>query len=84
MSSVQAVSGRDQEQAAEHCYHIFSLSEVPKERRIAALDGSRHDWADAIVTELESVSDVEFFAAPHQLENRTDEVVPPPRAALRG
>jgi hypothetical protein len=80
---IQAVSGRDQEQAAEHCYHIFSLSEVPKERRIAALDGNRDDWSPAIVTELESVSDVEFFAAPHRLEERIDRVVPPPHAALK-
>lgn len=80
---VQAVSGRDQEQAAEHCYHIFSLSEVPKERRIAALDGNRDDWPSAILTELESVSGVEFFAAAHQLEKRIDEVVPPPRAEVK-
>jgi hypothetical protein len=80
---VQAVSRRDQEQAAEHCYHIFSLSEVPKERRIAALDGNRDDWPSAIITELESVSGVEFFAAAHQLEKRIDKVVPPPHAELK-
>lgn len=74
---VQAVSGRDQEQAAEHCFHIFSLSEVPKQQRIAALDGSQDDWSPAIVRELESVSDVEFFATPHKLEQRIDIVVPP-------
>lgn len=80
---VQAVGSRDQEQAAEHCYHIFSLSEVPKERRIAALDGDRDDWSPAVVAELESVSGVEFFAAPHRLEAHIDRVVPPPHAALK-
>jgi hypothetical protein len=81
---VQAVSGRDQEQAAEHCYHIFSFSDVPEDGRIAVLDGNRDDWSAAIITELESVSDVEFFEAPNRLEERIDRVVPPPHAALTG
>jgi hypothetical protein len=79
---IQAVSRRDQEQAAEHCYHIFSLSEVPQQRRIAALAGDRDDWSLAIIKELESVGDVEFFDAPHRLEQRIDRLVPPPQAAL--
>jgi hypothetical protein len=47
------------------------------QQRIAALDGSQDDWSPAIVRELRSVSDVEFFA-PHKLEQRIDAIVPPP------
>lgn len=79
---IQAVSARDQEQAAEHCYYIFNLSDVPKGNRIAALDGSRSDWPPAIVDELILVSDVEFFADPLALERRVDSVVPPAQPVL--
>src|SRR5262249_37335861 len=80
---IQAVSSRDREQAAEHCYFIFGLSEVPKDHRIAALDGSKRDWPAEIVSELRSVGDVEFFDDPLSLERRLDSVVPPPRPALK-
>ncbi|WJK42234.1 hypothetical protein O7608_07555 [Solwaraspora sp. WMMA2056] len=55
---------------------------MPKQQRIAALDGTQDDWSPAIVRELESVSDVEFFATPHKLEQRIDAIVPPPHAPL--
>jgi hypothetical protein len=74
---IQAVSSRDRDQAAEHCYYIFDLSEVPKENRIAALDGGREDWPSEIISELASVGDVEFFADPLSLERQLDKVVPP-------
>lgn len=79
---VQAVSLRDPDQAAEHCYHIFGLSKIPRENRVAALDGSERDWSPAIVTELRTVSDVEFFDDPFSLERQLETVVPPPQAAL--
>jgi hypothetical protein len=79
---IQAVSMRDRDQAAEHCYYIFGLSNVPKTHKIAALDGGKSNWSEAIVNELESVGDVEFFADPVSLERRLDRVVPPPQAAL--
>lgn len=80
---IQAVSARDREQAAEHCYYIFDLSRVPKDNRIAALDGQREDWPKAIIEELASVSDVEFFGDPLGLERRLDTVVPPPHPVLQ-
>ncbi|MEV1287741.1 hypothetical protein [Micromonospora sp. NPDC049679] len=80
---IQAVSSRDRDQAAEHCYYIFDLSDVPKENRIAALDGARADWPTEIVSELAQVGDVEFFADPLSLERQLDKLVPPPRAALQ-
>ncbi|MFI9528211.1 hypothetical protein [Micromonospora rosaria] len=80
---VQAVSLRDPDQAAEHCYHVFGLSKIAKESRVAALDGSAQDWSPAIVAELRTVSDVEFFDDPLSLERQLDKVVPPPQAALR-
>lgn len=79
---IQAVSSRDREQAAEHCYVIFDLSEAPKDRRIAALDGSPEDWPSPIVSELQSVGDVEFFGDPLSLERRLDRIVPPPQQAV--
>ncbi|MGC5378747.1 hypothetical protein ACPXB1_09785 [Micromonospora sp. DT68] len=80
---VQALSLRDPDQAAEHCYHVFGLSTIAKERRIAALAGTKRDWPAAIVTELQTVSDVEFFDEPLSLERQLDKVVPPPQPALR-
>jgi hypothetical protein len=76
---IQAVSSRDRDQAAEHCYYIFDLSAIPKENKIAALDGGRADWPAEIVKELETVSGVEFFSDARSLEQRIDEVVPPPQ-----
>ncbi|MEU7754592.1 hypothetical protein [Micromonospora sp. NPDC049171] len=80
---VQAVSLRDRDHAAEHCYYIFDLSDVPKENRIAALDGARTDWPGEIVSELTQVGDVEFFADPLSLERQLDKIVPPAQAALQ-
>lgn len=79
---IQAVASREREQAAEHCYYIFDLAELPKPNRIAALDGSRADWPDAIVTELTGVAEVEFYDDPLGLERAIDAVVPPPRPAF--
>lgn len=78
---VQALSLRDPDQAAEHCFHIFGLSTVAKESRVAALAGSERDWPKEIVTEMRTVSDVEFFDDPLALENRLDRMVPPPEPA---
>ncbi|CAO5178238.1 DUF1828 domain-containing protein [Frankia sp. AiPs1] len=75
---IQAVGIGDRDQAAEHCYYIFDLSKVPKENRIAALDGNRDDWPTPIIEELKGVSSVEFFGNPFDLERRLDSVVPPP------
>ncbi|WBB74192.1 hypothetical protein O7602_01100 [Micromonospora sp. WMMD1128] len=80
---VQAVGLRDPDQAAEHCYHVFGLSKIAREARVAALDGSARDWPAAIVAELRTVSDVEFFDDPLSLERQLDKVVPPSPAALR-
>lgn len=80
---VQAVSLRDPDQAAEHCYHVFGLAKIARESRVAALDGSARDWPAAIVAELRTVSDVEFFDEPLSLERQLDKLVPPPQAALR-
>ncbi|WP_157180415.1 DUF1828 domain-containing protein [Protofrankia coriariae] len=79
---IQAVGSRDQEQAAERCYCIFSLSQVPKDNRIAALDGGPEDWQAAIIDELKSVGSVEFFDDLIGLENRLDAIVPPPPSLL--
>jgi hypothetical protein len=79
---IQAVSSRDRDQAAEHCYYIFDLSEIPKANKIAALDGGRADWPAEIISELETVGGVEFFADARSLERRIDEVVPPPQTSV--
>jgi hypothetical protein len=76
---IQAVGSQNQEHAVEHCYYIFDLSEVPKDNRIAALDGHRKDWPDAIIKELMSVGNVTFFEDPLSLERRLDAIVPPPQ-----
>lgn len=80
---VQAVSLRNPDQAAEHCYHIFGLSSVAREKRVAALDGSERDWPPAIVAELRTVSGVEFFDEPLSLEKQLDRVVPPAQSAMK-
>jgi hypothetical protein len=79
---IQAVGSSDKEQAAEHCYYVFDLSEVPKEHRIAALRGGKPDWPPAIVSELATVSDVAFFDAHLDLERRLDLIVPPLQPTL--
>lgn len=81
---VQALSLREPDQAAEHCYHLFGLSTIAKDNRVAALAGSERDWPAAIVAELRTVGDVEFFDDPVSLERQLDKVVPTPQPALQG
>lgn len=59
---VQALSAKDKDQAAEHCYYLFNWADVPSGSRVAALDGDPDAWPSALVTELATVADVEFFA----------------------
>ncbi|MDX3866865.1 hypothetical protein [Streptomyces europaeiscabiei] len=58
---VQALSAKDKDQAAEHCYYLFSWADVPQQSRVAALDGQRSEWPSELLSELGSVADVEFF-----------------------
>lgn len=80
---IQALSTRDRERAAEHCYHLFGLSNMPPARKIATLDGSIEAWPAEIISELQTVASVEFFADAGNLERRLDDVVPPPQRLLR-
>lgn len=81
---IQALSSRDQEQAAEHCFYIFGLSKIPNDRKIAALNGSPRTWSKEMVSELQTVGDVEFFDDPLSLERHLDRIVPPVQRALSG
>ncbi|GLY20661.1 hypothetical protein [Micromonospora sp. NBRC 101691] len=45
------------------------------------LAGSARDWSNEIVTEMRSVSDVEFFDDPFALNKRLDRMVPLPDPA---
>jgi len=65
---VQALSTRDREQSAEHCFYLFSWSDVPSGTRVAALDGHRTEWPNELVSELSTVADVEFFANTESFE----------------
>ncbi|MGW0821848.1 hypothetical protein [Streptomyces sp. NPDC002845] len=66
---VQALSVKDKDQAAEHCYYLFSWADVPTRSRVAALDGKRSDWPSEILSELGSVADVEFFGKQGAVES---------------
>ncbi len=71
---LQAVSSADQDSAAEHCYYIFDLCDLPKERRIAAVDGGPENWPSEILAELGRVGEVRFFGEPRSLEKTLDEL----------
>jgi len=73
---VQAVSRRDPEHSAEHCYYLFGNSTVDPSDRIAALDGRADDWPAALIAEVASISDVQFFGEPLGLERRLEARVP--------
>ncbi|MFD3897302.1 hypothetical protein ACFW5U_23435 [Streptomyces rochei] len=66
---VQALSVKDKDQAAEHCYYLFSWADVPAQSRVAALDGKRSDWPSEVLSELGSVADVEFFGDKDAVES---------------
>lgn len=65
---VQALSAKDREQAAEHCFYLFNWAKVPDGSRVAALDGDREGWPSELITELSTVADVQFFADSGSLE----------------
>jgi hypothetical protein len=58
---VQALSAKDKDHAAEHCFYLFTWADVPAQSRVAALDGERSDWPSGLLGELGSVADVEFL-----------------------
>ncbi|NKQ59376.1 hypothetical protein HFP15_41735 [Amycolatopsis sp. K13G38] len=58
---VQAMGASNREQAAEHCYYVFSHTKVPRDRVLAVAAGTRDAWSSALLDELGQVTDVAFF-----------------------
>ncbi|KDN23231.1 hypothetical protein [Amycolatopsis rifamycinica] len=58
---VQAMSASSRDQAAEHCYYVFSHTDVPRERVLAVAAGRRDSWPAAVLNELDDVTDVAFY-----------------------
>jgi hypothetical protein len=58
---VQAMGASNREHAAEHCYYVFSHTEVPRDRVLAIAAGRRDAWSPALLRELTEVTDVAFF-----------------------
>jgi hypothetical protein len=65
---VQALSSKDREQAAEHCFYLFNWADVPSDSRVAALDGSRDGWPSELIGELSTVASVQFYEDSGSLE----------------
>ncbi|MGW4559926.1 hypothetical protein ACWEOV_40890 [Streptomyces sp. NPDC004365] len=78
---VQALSAKDREQSAEHCYYLFSWADVPSGTRVAALDGAPNNWPSELVSELGTVADVEFFANSGSLERAVERALASSAAA---
>lgn len=58
---VQALSGKDRDAAAEHCFYIFSHAALAPGQRLAIAAGRRGDWSAELLDELSAVTDVAFF-----------------------
>jgi hypothetical protein len=58
---VQAMGASNREHAAEHCYYVFSHTELPRDRVLAVAAGRRDDWSPALLEELGQVTEVAFF-----------------------
>lgn len=58
---VQALGASNRDQAAEHCYYVFSHTELPRDCMLAVAAGTPDSWSAAQVDELASVTDVAFF-----------------------
>ena len=58
---VQAISASNRDQSAEHCYYVFSNTDVPREKVLAVAAGKRDSWPDAVINELARVTDIAFF-----------------------
>jgi hypothetical protein len=69
---VQALSSSDFEKAAEHCHYLFSFAEDRHTGRVAALAGEPGSWPSAIVKELGSIADIEYFGRPGSLESAVE------------
>ncbi len=78
---VQALSAKDREQSAEHCYYLFSWADVPSGTRVAALDGTSSNWPSELVSELSTVAEVEFFANTGSLERAVERALASSAAA---
>ncbi|CAM2996784.1 DUF1828 domain-containing protein [Saccharomonospora xinjiangensis] len=66
---VQAVTPGDGGRAVEHCYYLFSHTDVPRERTLAVASGSRGSWPDDLVNELDDVTEVAFYDQPGQVRS---------------
>ncbi|MFI5558552.1 hypothetical protein ACIA2T_04670 [Amycolatopsis japonica] len=58
---VQAMGASNREHAAEHCYYVFSHTDVPRERVLAVAAGRRDAWSSALLQELTEVTEVAFY-----------------------
>lgn len=57
---VQAVSASSGDSAKEHCYFIFSQTDIKRERKIAVASGTADDWPH-LADEMENVAEIAFF-----------------------
>lgn len=68
---VQAVGGatrESKEDALERCFHVFSLTTLPKSQNLAVFVGDSVSWDEAMAKELEGIADVAFFDEAQQVE----------------
>lgn len=71
---VQALSKSDQDSSVSHCYYLFDRSNIPKDSRVAALDGRKEDWPAGVADDLAVVGAVEFFDEPLELERELERI----------
>lgn len=57
---IQAVGGSDRDKSVEHCYFLFSMSDIPMQRRIAVVDRGA-SWSAEMLREIDSVAELAFF-----------------------
>jgi hypothetical protein len=66
---IQAISTSSGGQALEHCYYIFSQSDLARERKLAVASGTPASWPH-LVKELQKVTDVAFFDSDDDVKHK--------------
>lgn len=74
---VQALGDSNREYAAEHCFYVFSHTDVPRDRVLAVAAGKKDAWSAAVLAELDKVTEIAFF-------DQRDDVRSKLRGRLRG
>jgi hypothetical protein len=66
---VQAISENSGDQGTEHCYFIFSHTDIERDRKLAVASGTPDTWPH-LEAELRGVADVAYFDSRNDLETK--------------